>query len=191
MADPAIVLTGPPIKLVGQYFSGWAIDRHTMTRPLPEDRSVKTRSPAGELFYDYRYKGVTRNLSSIVELISHFVGTLFQKDLKFERLIVVPPPVSRPEYRRVIELSAALCRSLKIPSAQGVLARNEIIDEEQAEKSGLFAFQSEQSGRLVEGKIVLVVDDIYRTGKSLESFCRMLKCEANARELHVVAGTRT
>ena len=41
----------------------------------------------------------------------------------------------------------------------------------------------------VAGKDVLVIDDIYRSGKSLHAFCKLLKEEGKAASVSVLVGT--
>jgi len=184
MQDPRQTITPvpPAIKLEDPWYTGWAIDSHTATRRLKSGNSERVRSDLADAWYRYRYEGETALLDSLAGTIVRYVHAYFtEENIRLDCMLMLPPNADRPEYRRVIELSSAVSRALNIPSAQAAIMRT---------TDGSIAFPSPDASRLITGNTVLVIDDIFRSGKTLKQCCRLLMEEGKAAGVRVLVGTK-
>jgi predicted amidophosphoribosyltransferase len=106
---------------------------------------------------------------------------------------MVPPPMARLDYARVVKLVSGLSRKTGIPSAQfavkSVLPGGEVDRSAPRRPDRTFVFSSPETGGVFTGKVVLVIDDIYRSGRSLHAFCDFLTMEGKVKTIEVLVGT--
>jgi predicted amidophosphoribosyltransferase len=184
MQNPMQTITPvpPAIMLEDRWYSGWAIDSHTASRRLKSGNSERVRSDLADAWYRYRYEGETALFDSIAGTIARYVRAYFaEENIRLDCMLMLPPNADRPEYRRVIELSAAVSRALNIPSSQAAIMRT---------SNGSIAFPSPSASRLITGNTVLVIDDIFRSGRTLKQCCQLLMEEGKAAGVQVLVGTK-
>lgn len=181
------------VCLHGTCFAGRALEGHTVVRKTPTGASIVGRSELGEMLYRYRYQGEDGLRGKIIDRFQGEIALLFETGVRFDLLVMVPPPTDRPDYATVVRLVAGLSLKTSIPSAQ--FAVKSVLPVAAAGRAvprrpdRHFVFSSPETIGVFTGKRVLVIDDIYRSGRSLHAFCDFLAKEGKARSIEVLVGT--
>jgi predicted amidophosphoribosyltransferase len=184
--------TEKPIPLAGGHFSGFALRPHTVIRETAAGALITKRSELGELLHRYRYQGEGALCEQAADWFERAIAALFPGK-PFDLILMTPVPVTRPDYARVVELATGLSRRTGVPSGQFAVTCTVAGPPKAAaprrEPERKFAFSSPTAAGIFAGKRVLVVDDIYRSGRSLHAFCGFLKNAALAGSVTVLVGT--
>ena len=187
-----------PVEIRGYWDRGYVLDRHTISSTMigyneyghPEFDTV--RSELGELVYRLKYKGDKSVLPSIVETTAEFLQTQ-----EFCPSVVIPMPPSKLQraFQPVVEISSALAKNLGVPVDSISLAKTKATP--QMKDIGDFAarmkelesvFTTDQS---LSGQQILLVDDLFQSGASMNVAARVLKQEGLAGSVYALALTRT
>jgi predicted amidophosphoribosyltransferase len=187
--DPvAAFLSRPhPRPLTGPWLAGWALDFNS--RFSGADYS---RSEVGELVYLYKYRG-ERHLAR--ELAARWMDLIAAHSEWPRPDAVIPiPPSIRREFDPVTLLAQALAERLSAPALIEVLVKTRAtspqkdmtsLAQKQANVAGAFALKGD-----VRGKRLILVDDLYDSGATLEEAARVL-ARGGAHSLIVLALTKT
>lgn len=186
-----------PKKIVGNWRSGIALDVHTISsihlgvNELGHDVFDTKRSEIGELLYRLKYNGDLNAAKEIVATVSTY---LTPHKSKFDLIVPVPPSGTRA-FQPVITLANGIstaggismvpCITTTRPAIQlkGVLdpaKRKELL-------AGLYAVDSAQT----KGKNILLFDDLYRSGSTLNAITDVLMQQGKAASVRVLAITHT
>ena len=180
-----------PFRITGSNYRGWALGPHTESRTTPSGSTETRRSVPAEAMYRYRYQGDTSALQEISCRFTDALTTLFsEKPEPFNGLVMVPPPVSRTDYAPVVALVSAISRHTGIPALQFAVQDSSPRPDAGAPRPQrrTFSFTSPAVSTIFTGKHVLVLDDIYRSGRSLGAFCSLIKSGEPA-SITVLVGT--
>ena len=176
-----------PRPLGGPWEAGWALDFHSRF-----SGATWERTEVGELAYRFKYGGeasLAEELADrLLELTRHHPA-LAQAD------VVLPVPSSQPRATEPVPLlAAALARRLGIPTQTDWLVKTRetrpqkemrTLAQKRRNVAGAFAVHGP-----VQGRRVLVVDDLYDSGATLEEVTRVLQ-RAGVQAVLVVTLTRT
>ena len=176
-----------PRKLLGSWEMGWALDFHS--RIVGDEGG---RSAVGELVHRLKYQS---DLSAVQPLLGK-IRDLFEQYPHFAQVdaLVTVPPSEQRRINLVGEVAAALGRQLDLPVwVDGLVKTRKTASQKdmttRAQKrtnvAGAFATRAD-----VRGKRLLVIDDLFDSGATLEEVSRVLR-RAGAATLHVLALTRT
>ncbi len=186
-----------PIKLMGNWDVGYALDQHVLSSDfLGEDPFGgpvfdNKYSEIGELLKNYKYRGRRDLLPEIVSTIILFLQE-HPEMADFETIIPVPPSKPR-EYQPTLEICESLAESLRKYFLSDILVK-----ESEVESKNL----SVEEKRLLYGTIhqnkfakrrhsVLLVDDLYKTGTTLNECVRVLRGDPLIDKIFVLAITKT
>lgn len=176
-----------PRPLPGPWRAGWALDFHSRF-----DGDTQNRGIIGDLVFRFKYRG-EQTLAR--ELAARWAELLREhaEFPKFNSVVPVPPSTPR-EYDPVSNLAAALAAELKIPPLFSVLAKTRATKpqkemtshaQKQANVRGAFIVKDD-----VRGKHILLVDDLYDSGATLQEAARVLQ-RAGAASIVVLTLTKT
>ena len=184
-------------ELIGKWKRGYAFDLHTLASTylgpdeFGRDQFDNTRSEMGELVYQLKYKRDKSVITKIIELLTAITGIE-----KFDFIIPVPSSMARV-FQPVDEIATALGKQRNVPVLVGFLTKisrgNElknITDPDQKEKVLKDAIKIDGDGE-VKSKNVLLVDDLYDSGATLNACCSILYEEAGAKGVFVLTMTKT
>lgn len=187
-----------PIRLSGHWDVGYALDRHVVKSiPLGDDeyghtQFDNTRSPIGELLYQFKYKKKIDCLAEIIDTVDTFLN--YANDISdFEAIIPVPPTQKLRLYQPVFMIAKAIADKRKVIYASDVLAKIGKIESKSLssiEKRKLY-------GSIVKQRIclrpinVLLIDDLYDTGFTLNQCTDILRRDSNIKKIYVLAITKT
>lgn len=187
-----------PLELEGSWTNGCAYDLHTVSSvhlgvdEFGHDRFDNTRSEMGELLYKLKYGSDLSVIGKIIQLLD-VIGGIETLD------VIIPVPSSKRNrpFQPVDEIAKALGKHRGVTVLPGYLEKQ---GTEQELKS---VNDPDERVRLLTGAIrivgkenisgsrVLLVDDLYRSGATLEACSNVLFQQAEIAELCVLTMTKT
>jgi predicted amidophosphoribosyltransferase len=185
-------------KLDGNWSKGLAYDIHTLkSEYLGQDAHghdifENTRSPMGELVYKLKYHGDTSVVGEILNLLS--------KEVDFSRVdVIIPIPPSNKN--RIIQpvyiIATAIGERFGVQVCQDAIIKldgshqlKEITDSEQR-ITELKKYMRLTNKYDLDCKTVLLLDDLYRSGSTLNVATELLLKIAKVKKVYVLAMTKT
>lgn len=187
-----------PKKLKGNWNEGFALDVHTAESTYVGDSAFgrpifdTKRSASGELLYQLKYHGDKAALTPLVEAAADFV-----KSWKIEPDLLVPVPPSNPKRssQPVIEIARLLSEKLALPLCEKCVLKTQSTPQlkdvfDFAERERILKDAFTASKQLVGGKRILLFDDLFRSGATMNAVVRALK-GAEAGKTYVLTLTCT
>lgn len=185
------------VKLEGKWHSGAAFDVHTVSSVhLGSDEHGRARfdtirSEMGELVYQLKYKYDQSVVEKIIQLLDKIRGIE-----KFDYLLPVPPTNKTRPFQPVQVITEALGRRRGVQVLSDVL-----VNKGDQEMKGI----SDPVERLeclkasihfsrdldLTGRSILLVDDLYRSGATLDVLTDLLYNEGKAHKVSVLTMTKT
>lgn len=186
-----------PRRIYGNWLSGIALDVHTLSsvhlgvNEAGHDVFENTRSELGELLYRLKYRGDRRAAQEIIDTTSAF---LKPHRSKFDILVPVPPSGARAVQPvmivaqgigKAIGLPVVECISLTRPATplKGVMDR----DRRAELLENLHSVDASQT----TGKNILLFDDLFRSGATVNAITDLLIQEGKAASVRVLTLTRS
>ncbi len=188
-------MTVPTHSMVlrGNWSFGWALDWHTV--PNPSFPGGYGRTPLGELLYRLKYGHDTQALDDIVDAVVAHAKTLIVLP-RLDGIIPVPPSDTDRPFQPVEEIVYRVGALLNLPVLSTALVKDrptpalkDISDPDQRTHELQGAFHADPSQ--LHGKWLLLIDDIYRSGATLNEVTHCLVQEGGAARVYVLALTRT
>jgi competence protein ComFC len=176
-----------PRLLEGHWLAGWALDFHSRF-----SGDLHERSAMGELVYRYKYCGETSRARELAQQWANLLAAHPELP-KFDAIVPVPPSTSR-NLDPVTLLAEALAQSLSVPVLKNTLIKTRVTKRQKemtslAQKlgnvAGAFALQGD-----VRGKHLILVDDLYDSGATLNEAARVL-ARGGAKSIVVLTLTKT
>ena len=188
-------------KIEGNWDVGYALDKHIISSRYVGDNESghpifdTTRTPVGEAVYQLKYRQdwlqAPKLASAVVKYVVPLVGNIG---------LIVPMPASTHRVRQpVMEVASALAKIMDVKVFDNLLVKNAVPNanqslkdmntkaEKEAALSGRFSIQDGIAG---EGKWnVLLLDDLFHSGASMEAACATLRTYAKIDKIFAVALT--
>ncbi|MGO1369913.1 ComF family protein [Senegalia sp. (in: firmicutes)] len=188
-----------PIKLEGNWKEGFAIDYHVVkSEYLGEDcygraQFETTRTEIGELIYKLKYRSNKKVVYDIIKLISIFLKKWGISN-KVDVVLPAPPSNKNREFQPVFVLAEEIAEFINKPIYLDVLTKKSItqikdIDVVEKEKTIRETIVMNKSSKRKVN--ILVVDDLYESGTTLNEICRVLKRDQNINNIYVLTMTKT
>lgn len=187
-----------PQGIKGPWKAGIVLDWHTVASQIIGQNEFgypifdNTRSEIGELLYQFKYK---HDQSALEKIVGVSVEYLVDKTRgKFDLIIPVPP--SNPTRTITSQIAHGLASGLGTSYSNTALTKckntselKSVSDPEQRKQilEGAFCADRQQ----LDGKAVLLVDDLYRSGATLEAASEAVTEQGGAKAVYVLAITRT
>lgn len=150
-----------------------------------------TRSEMGELVFQLKNRGDLSAVPKIIEFVKALGGIE-----AFDFIIPVPSSKKNRPYQPVDEIAKALGEQRSVEALVGFLdkkaggAELKNVDDP-AERAKLLEEAITITGdRDISGKRVLLLDDLYRSGVTLNTCCSILYTGANVAEICVLTMTK-
>jgi predicted amidophosphoribosyltransferase len=176
--------------LKGPWAAGLALDFHSR---FSGDRW--SRSETGELAFRFKYRGERSLCEDLVRRLAEGIEA-HPALLPADAIIPVPPSPGARAYQPVPVLAVALGARIGVPVLSEVLVKvratrpqKEMSNRAQkrANVRGAFAVREREA---VQGKRVLVLDDLVDSGETMSEVCRVL-IRTGAERVSVLALTKT
>ena len=187
-----------PMKIPGRWHEGYALDYHTLSSVYIGDNEYghpefdTKRSEVGELLYWLKNRTDRAVVPEIVEAAATFLGS-WNPGVE----AIVPVPASRARaFQPVMLLGEALAKQLGLPFAIDWVRKTREISElknvyDYGERIRLLAGAHEVDKAKVDGRRVLLFDDLYRSGATLNAITEGLYDQGGAGEVFALTITRT
>lgn len=187
-----------PARIPGRWADGRALDVHTVSSTYLGDdefghrRYDTARSPMGELLYRLKYKGDRSVVAEIAEVAAAFVRG-WQPTV--ELLVPVPPSRDRA-VQPVLLIGAELASRLAVRFCPECVRRTRTVPQlkdvfDYDERWRLLEGLHEVSAEAIQGKRVLLFDDLFRSGATMNSITAAMYENAGAGALYALTLTRT
>jgi competence protein ComFC len=188
-----------PKELKGDWEAGYALDAQTLESTYVGDNEFghrmfdTKRSALGELLYQLKYHNDSAAIAPIVETVAEFLKT---SKASFEVIIPVPPSNPSRRSQPVIEIAKSLSSTMNIPLCEKCVLKvkstpqlKNVYDLSERERvlTDAFAVNTKETS----GKRVLLFDDLYRSGATMNAVARILRSSGQARAVFVLALTYT
>jgi competence protein ComFC len=189
-----------PRKIRGKWADGYALDLHTTSSTFlgydgyghPQFETV--RSELGELLYKLKYRADPSAVDSIAETATEFLKEKWRIEVD---LIVPVPPSDRSRKRQpVLEVATAisdrtgieLCLDGVVKVKQTQQLKN-VFDFKERVAALEDAFTVEKAK--IQGKRVLLFDDLFRSGATMNTISECLITDCGAQVVCALTLTRT
>lgn len=184
-------------EIEGKWRKGYALDLHTLastylgTDQYGHGRFENTRSEIGELVYQLKYQNDKAAVPKIIALLGATTGID-----TFDAIIPVPSSNKNRAYQPVDEIAKALGESRKVPVLVGFLEKVAVqqlknVDDAEKRQELLEGAITVAGSENIAGKKVLLVDDLFRSGATLNACCTTLLGTAKVADICAITMTKT
>lgn len=192
-----------PTWIPGRWRIGVSLDVHTVSSEFIgyDDRGQPLfdtqRSEMGELLYRLKYGSDFRAVEDIADTAASYVRQLSAKTFGFRPTLLIPTPPSRQRTRQpLFELAVAIGRHLDIPVALDAVKRSKPLPElkeinDYTARLDLLRDAHDVDATQTTGAAVLLLDDLFRSGASMNAVASSLLDYGGVRDLCALAITRT
>ena len=185
-------------KLEGNWEKGMAYDLHTLSSVYlgqdenGHDRFDNKRSEMGELVYQLKYRDDTTVVAKIIDLI--------QKEVNFSRVdvvVTIPPSNQHRPKQPVILIATEIGNRFGVDVYFDALTKSSGSQEvksitDPSKRLEALRRTMQLTGRYdLSGKIVLLLDDLYRSGATLRVATELLTENAKVQKVYVLTMTKT
>ena len=181
--------------LEGTWDKGFSLDMHTIKSRFNPDGSFDTeRSFIGELLYKIKYRFDKSKISNLAEIISNEMRGLFPNEI--DVLIPIPPSNMNRPFQPLQEIAIELSKIIHVKLDNNYLEKIkttppikqiENIETRKELLKDVFRIKEKK----YKGKTVLLFDDLYRSGETLNAATKVLKEQGNVGEIYVLTITKT
>jgi competence protein ComFC len=185
-----------PRLIKGSWNAGWALDWHTLSsRPRDDGSFDTTRSEIGEALYQLKYHFDRQRIKPIAEAAANFIQNL--KVFPYlKALIPVPPSILNRPFQPVLELAKLIGEMAPLPVPLDYISKirktpalKDIEDARTRQKQLANAFRV--ADNRYSGDYILLFDDLFRSGESLNAVCNALEEQGGVARIYVVTITMT
>lgn len=197
-----------PQTLPGHWKEGYALDLHTSSSfPMKDaegnnitDSNGKIkwdtkRPPIAEELYKLKYWKERNHVAAIATCAGDFLNK-YKAKWELDVIIPIPPSDMTRDFQPVYEMAKAIGLHCSLPVDFKTLVKlkptsqlKEIEDPEQRKDILKDAFSVQNN--ILNGKDVLLFDDLYRSGETLNAVCDILLNVGKARGVYVLTITKT
>lgn len=146
------------------------------------------------MLYQIKYRFDKSRISELCKIISSEIIRLFSE--KIDVLIPIPPSNMKRPFQPVFEILTEISRIMNIPVDLKFLKKSKIIpaikqfgNSESRNKHLKNAFSVQ--GKSYQGKTILLFDDHYRSGDTLNAATKVLKEDGEIANILILAITKT
>ncbi|SRR6266540_2022390 len=183
-----------PEPIEGPWDEGFVLDRHVISsRPIgyvgEHMQFETTRSPLGELVYQLKYR--SGKPDDIVETAVAFIRQRWSGVID---CVVPPPPSLHRTKQPAVLIAEGIATGLGVPTlvsaAIKATATQQMKNVPLHERTPLLSAAIQTGSDSVQGRRVLLVDDLWETGSTLRRVAEVLR-QMGAPEIKALAMTRT
>jgi len=188
-----------PTRIVGRWREGSALDFHVLSSIYVGDDEFghpqfdTTRSELGELLYRLKYQS---DSSAIPELALAASESVRRWNKNVEAIVPVPPTRADRAHQPVLLVSKALGVALGLPVLEGAVAKTRETPQlkdvsDYNERLSLLDGAFSVDASRVRGLRLLLLDDLYRSGATMNAVASVLYDQGGVAEVYALALTRT
>ena len=184
-----------PQEILGDWRAGYALDFHTARN------TKQTHTKIGGWVYLVKKLSDRNRIQPLAEVAAKFVKEKFVDNDQIVRpSLIIPVLPSKPrsgdfQFQPVFEIAKEIGKILNLPYKEDYLKKrktrpikNLTIADKQEELRGAFAVRNSQH---LQGKVILLVDDVYDSGETLKEVTDVLYRQGGVSHVLVLTLTRT
>lgn len=182
-----------PVRIYGTWDEGIVLDNHMLKSVFlgydenGKEKFENTRTEIGELIYKLKYQKDKTCLPKIINLIKYVLDKWKLKE-KIDVVIPVPPSNKNREYQPVFEIASEIAKYLSKECKVDILSKESNLQVKDGYNiSGMIR----QIKKLEQLSNVLIIDDLYSTGATLNEVCKVLRKDSNVKNIYCLAMTKT
>ncbi len=189
------------IELNGHWKEGYALEYHTLSStPIKDENGNITgwdtkRPPIAEELYRLKYWREQYRVDNIARPAAEFLNR-YKSKWQLDVIIPIPPSDMTREFQPVYEMAKSIGRLVGLPVDFNTLRKvkstsqlKEIEDPDTRREILKDAFSINFNA--LSGKDVLIFDDLYRSGETLNAVCDIIMNKGKARGVYVLTITKT
>ena len=185
-------------KIHGPWDDGFSLDKHTLSSVYTGENEYghptfdTIRTKIGECLYQLKY----RHDYSQIPVIAHEISTVASSSFSFVSFVLPIPPSQNRSRQPVVEVSRQVASNMGIPCIENVLLKNAQTGQmknvsNKEEKVEALCNKLYIQDVLAEGQYdVLIIDDLYDTGATLEAATIVLRNYSKVRYIYAATITR-
>jgi competence protein ComFC len=189
-----------PIKIKGNWDDGYALDLHTLSSDFVgydeyDHPQFDTKySPLGNLIHQLKYGNNLSVLSDIVDTLVSFIRDKWK--IRIDLILPIPPSKTDRTIQPVEVIADGIGNKLVINVVRNSLVKTKDtgqlknIDIPQ-ERAKILENAFQIVDRVFEKKNVLLIDDLYRSGSTLNAITGVLQKYGKTNRVYVLTPTRT
>lgn len=180
----------------GNWKGGWALDLHTLSSTHNSDGSFNSvRSEIGEALFQLKYRQDYSKIDFLADKLVEFLKT--RMVLPYINVIIPTPSSFTRDIQPVHEIAKKVSSKLSITYDETYVAKvkstsqlKEIkdINERRELVKGAYAISNPT---LYAGRKILIIDDLFRSGTTLNELTATLYRDGNVNNVYVVTLTKT
>jgi competence protein ComFC len=178
-------------RLPGQWHDGWALDFHT----APGEPGSYRRTPLGEALYRLKYRQDRTQAEPIARAVGAVLSELGLVSV-LSGIIPVPPSETARPFQPVAALADRIGVLTGLTVLHNALVKvkatpklKDLSDTNSRRQVLRGAFQADREQ--LAGRVVLLFDDLYRSGETLAEATRTLQEQGRVQRVYVLTVTRT
>lgn len=182
-----------PVRIYGAWDEGIVLDNHMLKSVFlgydenGKEKFENTRTEIGELIYKFKYQKDKESLPKIMNLIKDILDKWQLKE-KIDIVIPVPPSNKTREYQPVFEIAKEIAKYLDKECKLDILSKESNL---QVKDGYNIRGMIKQTTKLEQQSNILIIDDLYSTGATLNETCKILRKDSNVKNIYCLAMTKT
>ncbi|MFA6471999.1 MAG: ComF family protein [Candidatus Latescibacterota bacterium] len=188
-----------PITIQGRWRKGFVLDYHTVGstflgsdeygHPIFDTK----RTELGELLYRLKYRSDTSVITEIIQAATDFIS---RWNPEIDCIVPVLPSRSGRPLQPVMVLAEEISAKLNLPVTKNCIIKVKETPElknifDYDERLHLLEDVHRVESPLIAGKKVLLFDDLYRSGATMNAIASALYDQGNVADIFALAITRT
>ena len=187
-----------PLPMSGPWKAGYSLAQHTLSAEFlgyneqgyPKFDTV--RSEIGERLYQLKYQGDSSAVQELAAAAAEFVAN---RKLPVDAVVPLPPSRKRA-VQPVVAIAEAVAKRLNVAYDSQALRKiketpelKSLVELEERKAALVGAFAA--SREFFQGRVVLLFDDLFRSGASMQEATRSILDGGGAKAVYALALTRT
>ncbi|MBD3410581.1 MAG: hypothetical protein GF419_10310 [Ignavibacteriales bacterium] len=184
-----------PLELSGEWDFGFALDSHVDYSEYKGknaygfDTYKNTYTPIGELLYQIKYRSAYEYIAALTDLVVKaidYAPRVSEETKSADIILPVPPSNRNRPLQPVYEIAKNIGEALEIPVRFDILKKitstkqvKSLSDKREKQQILRNAFQLCRAEEL-NGKRVLLFDDLFQTGATMSTLTKLIQQHADA-----------
>jgi len=188
-----------PQKLSGKWDLGYALDLHTIKSEFLGYNSYghpefdTTYTELGDLLKKAKYREVKSALDAIAKTAISFIQS---RDWSIDCIVPVPPSNMSRKYQPVFEIADRISSAIEKPVCIDCVTKVTVTPElkgihDYAAREKILKDAFSVDKKKTRNKVILLLDDLYRSGATMNVIAKALREEGSARKVYVLTITKT